>query len=181
MTSAEVSEQEPLLGRIIRLRAVVLALGEAVQPPWWRTGFLNETGLRFLERLYPRSAFRAAVHAAGMAACEVHDQAIGLRGVFHLFRLPERIEIALRDQSVSFFSDLAEELRPDLGNMDLLLDRLGAMAQRRPIDSLGPKRIGTLSDLFHTDSFREVSSVYFSAFSSGRRAFPYFEIDRERG
>jgi len=96
MTSAEVSEHKPLLECIIRLRAVVLALGESVQPPWWRTGFLNETGLRFLERLYPRSAFRAAVHAAGKAACEIHDQAIGRRGVFHLFRLPEALEAEVR-------------------------------------------------------------------------------------
>ena len=96
MTSAEASEHKSLLERIIRLRVVVLALGESAQPPWWRTGFLNETGLRFLERLYPRSAFRAAVHAAGKAACEIHDQAIGRRGVFHLFRLPEALEAEVR-------------------------------------------------------------------------------------
>lgn len=63
------TEQErqtlPLSVRALRLRALVLALGECSRPPWWKTEFMNETGLRFLERLYPRTSFQAAIHAAG--------------------------------------------------------------------------------------------------------------------
>jgi len=81
MASPKRSQHNRVVEGVFRLRAVVLALGESAQPPWWRTAFLNETGLRFLERLYPRTAFHAAVHAAGHAACDVHDQAIGRRGV----------------------------------------------------------------------------------------------------
>jgi hypothetical protein len=57
----------------LRLRALVLALGESTTPAWWKTEFMNETGLRFLERLYPRTSFQAAVHAAGKAASDAHD------------------------------------------------------------------------------------------------------------
>lgn len=53
-------KQKPSFPRLIlRLRAVVLALGESAAPAWWKTEFMNETGPRFLERLYPRTTLSA--------------------------------------------------------------------------------------------------------------------------
>ena len=177
MTSAEVSEHKPLLECIIRLRAVVLALGESVQPPWWRTGFLNETGLRFLERLYPRSAFRAAVHAAGKAACEIHDQAIGRRGVFHLFRLPEALEAEVR-AFASFSENVMEtELRQNLGKVDALIAELKEIGGGSQFDRSGPLRIGSEADVYRINAFRKTAAVYAAAFSKNGRAFPYFEMN----
>jgi len=176
MTAAEVSEHKPLLGCIIRLRAVILALGESVQPPWWRTGFLNETGLRFLERLYPRSAFQAAMHAAGKAACEIHDQAIGRRGVFHLFRLPEALEAEVR-AFVSLSGDaLGAEVRQDLGKVDALITGLKEMGHGFHVDPSGPLRIASDSDVYRIESFRKTAAVYVAAFIKNGRAFPYFEV-----
>ncbi|MCX7634437.1 MAG: BrxE family protein, partial [Syntrophales bacterium] len=68
MTTDNETQKPTLPLLILRLRAVVLALGESASPAWWKTEFMNETGLRFLERLYPRTTFQAAVHAAGKAA-----------------------------------------------------------------------------------------------------------------
>ena len=68
MTSEHEKQKPPLPLLVFRLRALVLALGESTAPAWWKTEFMNETGLRFLERLYPRTSFQAAVHAAGKAA-----------------------------------------------------------------------------------------------------------------
>src|SRR3989304_8423551 len=74
------------------LRVLVGALGELADPPWWRTRYLSETGLRFLERIYPHPAFAAAVGATTIAARAVHDESIGRGSVSHLFRLPQSFE-----------------------------------------------------------------------------------------
>ena len=92
MTSEHEMQNPPLPLLVFRLRALVLALGESTAPAWWKTELMNETGLRFLERLYPRTSFQAAVHAAGKAASDAHDRAVGRVGVYHLFRLPESLE-----------------------------------------------------------------------------------------
>ncbi len=64
MNTEHENQALPLPFLALRLRAVVLALGESASPAWWKTEFLNETGLRFLDRLYPRTSVHAAVHAA---------------------------------------------------------------------------------------------------------------------
>ena len=83
------ADQSPL---IVRLRILVLALGEAHMSGWWKTQFLSTTGLSYLNRLYPRSSFAAAVRSASRAAKAVHDSSIGVGNVFHLFRLPQQHE-----------------------------------------------------------------------------------------
>ena len=53
---------------LLRLRILVLALGETPECGWWKSKFLSTTGLSFLGRLYPRSDFAAAVRSAARAA-----------------------------------------------------------------------------------------------------------------
>ncbi len=121
---------------LVRLRALVLALGETNKPAWWRTEFMNETGLRFLERLYPRSVLQAALHAAGKSSCEIHDQAIGRSGVYHLYRLPGNLESAIRDCLVA--DGFLGELRPFSGDSEKLVHALtemgGSVAKPAPGD-----------------------------------------------
>jgi hypothetical protein len=50
--------------QLLSLRIVALALSENQHTGWWRSQFLAPTSLSFLDRLYPRSAFAAAVQAA---------------------------------------------------------------------------------------------------------------------
>jgi hypothetical protein len=119
----------PLLA--LRLRALVLALGESATPAWWKTEFMNETGLRFLERLYPRTSFRAAVHAAGKAACDVHDKAVGRVGVYHLFRLPEALETEMNRIPPHTDEIFIGLFRTALGYQDKLLELLVSLRNER--------------------------------------------------
>jgi hypothetical protein len=77
-----------VLYALLRLRIAVAYLGEKEQFAWWSTRFLGSTGRRFLEFIYPRSAFAAAVTSASEAAKTFHDFRIGKGRIYHLFRLP---------------------------------------------------------------------------------------------
>ena len=56
------------LHEILELRVAVAFLGEKGQNGWWQTQFLQPTGQRFLEFIYPRTVFAAGVNAASEAA-----------------------------------------------------------------------------------------------------------------
>ena len=173
----------PILAR--RLRALVLALGESASPPWWQTRFMNETGLRFLERLYPRSCFRAAVHAAGRAACDGHDRAVGRVGVYHLFRLPETLEAELNRLPPDADAAFIAAFRTALGQPDRLLALLAPLCREPESREAAPgaRRIGTDRDLMTAAAFGNTAACYRQAFAQGRPGFPYFaaEQDGSRG
>ena len=74
-TMTHTVQQQP--EALARLRLLVSVLGGAPHANWWRTEFLTVAGLRFLDRLYPRTSCAAAVRATGVAATELHDSNIG--------------------------------------------------------------------------------------------------------
>ena len=166
----------------IRLRALVLALGESSNPAWWKTEFINETGLRFLERLYPRTPVRAAVHAAGRAACEAHDRAVGRVGVYHLFRLPEALEAEIHAVSSFGDEDFFSRFRSCLGRQKNLLEMLTPLCsgEKSTSTAAGPKRIGAESDATTIDALGEAAAVYRNAFKQGKPTFPYFAAEQNR-
>ena len=41
--------------RLVTLRLLAAAAGESVVPPWWRTQFLTEAGLRLRRRIFPQT------------------------------------------------------------------------------------------------------------------------------
>ncbi len=47
MQQQEIPKKNNVPSHILHLRVIVTALGEVSQPPWWRTQYLSETGLRF--------------------------------------------------------------------------------------------------------------------------------------
>jgi hypothetical protein len=107
---------------VLRLRALVLALGEVSVPAWWRTEYLFSAGLRILERIYPRTAFAAAIHATGAAARTIHDASTGLGHIYHFCRLPIPQEREIRTLlQTTHGARLTQELRPALGNRDELM------------------------------------------------------------
>ncbi|NLT70282.1 MAG: BrxE family protein [Verrucomicrobiaceae bacterium] len=162
-----------------KLRAVTLALGECATPPWWGTGFLDDTGLSFLQRLYPRSFLKAAVEAAGRAACAVHDRATGMVGVYHLFRLPELIESEILRLEPDQADEFPAVLKNALGRPDELLKLLQSMcAGGRAVAATGAKRIGEENRLLTVQGLRETAAVYHAAFKNHSQAFPYFTTDR---
>ncbi len=182
MTSEHEKQKPPLPLLVFRLRALVLALGESTAPAWWKTEFMNETGLRFLERLYPRTPFQAAVHAAGKAASDAHDRAVGRVGVYHLFRFPEFMETEMNrmppDSDEGFFLGL----RTALGRPEKLMELLAPLCGGTGTDaSPGAKRIGTDKDLMTTAGFEKTASVYHHAFAQGKPGFPYFTAEPDGG
>jgi len=169
----------PLHLLAIRLRALISALGESSNPAWWKSEFMNETGLRFLERLYPRTFVRAAVHAAGRAACEIHDRTVGRVGVYHLFRLPESLEVEMHKVAPSEDDDFYKRFRSCLSQQDNLMEMLAPHCNDMGSKAdVGPKRIGAASDATTIEGLVTVASVYRNAFRQGKQAFPYFAAEQ---
>jgi hypothetical protein len=164
MTSTEQS--------ILRVRLLVAALGERVAPSWWRTEFLSPTGLRYVERIFPRNSFSAALQSATIAARRDHDASIGTRS-FHLFRLPAHRESQLIELLRAGHSSLDYQI-PDTA--DQLIDALEAIAgNTTPPTGSGPKSIGSAADISKPASVTTLAGMYAKAARSGKRTYPYFE------
>jgi hypothetical protein len=133
---------------IARLRLLVAVLGGAAHARWWRTEFLTPAGLRFLERLYPRTSHLAALRATGVAARALHDSNIGRGEVYHLFRLPGPLEVELQSLAGSgFLGQAVRDLAPSLDSKDALLTQVDALSPDLTESGPGPQRIGTVRDL----------------------------------
>jgi hypothetical protein len=157
---------------LVDLRILVLALGEAPHAGWWKSQFLSSVGLRFLERLYPRTTFAAAVDSATRAACSVHDSAIGRGSVFHLFRLPRQIERTIETSLIDQSSEYALRFQPLLNNQVALLGVLEPLAGQLPTGvPAGPVRI----DGDGEQLARAMAALYLTAFRADKQVFPYFE------
>lgn len=159
----------------LRLRVLVAALSEGSQAPWWRTKYLSPTGSRTLSRLYPRSAFGAAVRAVTAAARSLHDSSIGKGDVYHLFRLPptieREIEVILAEPSAdSRFQDVIK----DLGNSAALTNLLAAMSGKTTGKHQGAVRIPNATPE-NADTYTRMAAVYLDGFHRGERVFPYME------
>ncbi len=175
------SLKDPLERFALKLRVLVLVLGETAQPPWWKTEFMNKAGLSFLERLYPRTPIRAAVHAAGRAACEAHDKAVGRVGVYHLFRLPDSLESEIHALSSFGDQEFINQFRSCLGRRDDLLEMLSALCSETAQTgnaSVGPKRIGDELDATKMEALSKAALAYRGAFDQGKLVFPYFAAEQ---
>jgi hypothetical protein len=144
---------------------------------------MSEPGFRFLERLYPRTFFKAAVHAAGKVACEVHDNAVGRVGVYHLFRLPETIETGVYRLLPHKEDVFAPSFRTALGHPDKLLELLAACFDVGGVKnhSAGANRIGTDRDLLTKKGLDLIAGVYHRAFLQSKPSFPYFTMEHPGG
>jgi len=164
---------------LARLRILVSVLGEAAHAKWWRTEFLTAAGLRFLDRLYPRTSCAAAVRATGVAARELHDSSIGRGGVYHLFRLPEPLEGQLDALAArGFFDQVLRELSSSLEASDSLVAQIEGLADDLPETEPGPQRIGSVRELRRGALLGKWAGAYLHAFRKEHRVFPYVEAER---
>ena len=83
--------------KIVELRVLIGYLGEKNQANWWGSDFLSNTASTFLSPIFNRSLFLAQYQGATAAAAKVHDEAIGVGRIYHLFRFPIGIEQASAD------------------------------------------------------------------------------------
>jgi len=164
---------------LARLRVLVSVLGEAAHAKWWRTEFLTAAGLRFLDRLYPRTSCAAAVRAASAAARDLHDSSIGRGEVYHLFRLPGQLETQIHLLATGgFFDQVLEDLRPSLDASDSLVAEMEGLANELPETEPGPQRIGSVRDLHGGALVGAWTGAYLHAFRKDYRVFPYVEAER---
>ena len=169
-------EQSESLGR---LRVLVSMLGEAAHAKWWRTEFLTAAGLRFLDRLYPRTSCSAALRATGAAARDLHDSSIGRGGVYHLFRLPELFEGQLHGLAGrGFFDQVLRDVGSSVEPSESLLTQFEGLAAELPETEPGPQRIGSVRDLRRGNLIGRWAGAYLHAFRKGYRVFPYVEAER---
>jgi hypothetical protein len=159
------------LTQLAKLRLLVGYLGEKKQCAWWDTGFLDTTGQRYLEMVFPRTKVQAGIRSTGEAARAVHDARIGKVGAYHLFRLPVELEDSMEhliDQE-----DLSSWM-VDLKDQDAALTALDQLAQNQLDAPEGPVQVGTVKSILRKDSISELAAHYRSAMSKGRMCYPYF-------
>lgn len=174
--STETHDKTNLENEIIKLRIVVLALGEIAAPPWWRTKIIKGIGLSFFERIYPRTYFLAAVNAAGKAARDVHDLSVGQVGVYHLFRLPAGLEINVHNCFYKLNKSLVNEIIRFCDNEHWLISKLSELCKGEAPKNLmpGATKIGKEHDCYNPETFKKIASLYLSAFENDKQIFPYF-------
>jgi len=165
---------------LARLRILVAVLGEAAHAKWWRTEFLTAAGLRFLDRLYPRTSYAAALRATSVAARDLHDSSIGRGGVYHLFRLPGAYEAQLDALARRGFIDqVLQELNSSLDVRDSLVTQIESLASGDlPETEPGPQRIGSVRDLQRGALLGKWVGAYLHAFRKEYRIFPYVEAEK---
>lgn len=162
------------LTQFIQLRAVVAALGELSHNRWWESQFLSHTGLRFLQRLYPRTALVAAIRAATRVACKKHDTTIGQGEVYHLYRLTPAFEHQLEIILQQEMTDLNALLYPLLDNQMALTSHLDSLTAGLKAQAVkGPYQITVVGP----DLVNRLAATYQAAFSHNTVVFPYFTAE----
>jgi len=152
---------------ILRLRILVGYLGEKPQSNWWPSSFLTRSSDAFIAPVFGSAGAATKVVGVCEAARRVHDAAIGVGQVFHLFRLPETTEQDLH-------KGLADADMGGLETVESALRKLGEMACGRPEAKPGPVRIGPLDALANLEWMPLAAAHYRVAFAAGVHSFPYF-------
>jgi hypothetical protein len=168
MTSMQPVKKRDALAGIAFLRVLVGFLGSKGQGGWWDSTFLDETGQRFLSTTFPRSVLSAGVMSTTEAAQKEHDQALGKRGCYHLFRLPIAIEDRLRATAFDMQLPTSQEEA---------LKALSALADGGVKAPTGPVQIGVEKRILTSDAVSEIAAHYHSAFVQGIRCYPYFQAE----
>ncbi|TEU25823.1 BrxE family protein [Alkanindiges illinoisensis] len=159
------------IGTIIaELRILIGYLGEKDQANWWGCEFFSPTATAFLAPIFNRSLFLAQYQGATAAAAKVHDEAIGIGRIYHLFRLP----IGLEQASADALNDATfiQAMQARLANRELALTRLAELAEKAESASPGPVSLGQMSQDLKSELQRAMG-FYYAALTSGIQTFPY--------
>ena len=155
---------------IAELRVLIGYLGEKEQANWWGSEFFSATATAFLAPIFNRSLFLAQYQGATAAAAKIHDEAIGVGRIYHLFRLP----IGLEQASADALNDAAfvQTVQVRLANRELALARLTELAEKAEFTSPGPVSLGQMSQDLKVE-LQRAAGFYCAAFASGIQTFPY--------
>ena len=155
---------------VAELRVLIGYLGEKRQANWWTSEFFSTTAVAFLAPIFNRSLFLAQYQGATAAAAKVHDEAIGVGRIYHLFRLP----IGLEQASADALNDavFVESVQSRLASRELALVRLAELAEKPESASPGPISLGRMSQDLKVE-LQRAAGFYCAALTSGIQTFPY--------
>ena len=156
-----------------RIRLLVAALGERLPQPWWRSQFLTPTGVRYVERIFPRLPLAAALASVTLAARREHDANLAIQ-TYHLFRLPPHLEDLL-SESVRDGALDANDLPDTVEALTKELEQIHVGDS--PSTATGPKSLGKINELLSPDTLGRMASMYAAAAREQTRVYPYFETD----
>jgi hypothetical protein len=158
---------------LLKLRIAVGLLGELQSPTWWPSAFFSRTSPAFLKHTFGRTMTLAQYHGVCEAATRVHDDHIGIgTEVFHLFRLPERLERNLHELWRD--ADIVREVSEQTDDQPTAQAYLRQYAHEADVEGVGPVRVGSLTDLDEPTIWQVVAWHYANAFQAGSEVFPYF-------
>lgn len=160
--------------QLIRLRTIIGYLGEKEQQNWWPSSFFSAPSTAFLTPIFSRTQSLARLSGVSRAASRVHDEYIGVGVVYHLFRLPERLE----QRIVAHMQQEQDQLEVP-ASIEEACVWLQEYAAETPIATMGPVRVGDLQQLQDEESWKAVGALYLYAFEMGARIYPYFRDSAE--
>ena len=119
--------------------------------------------------MFSRTQALARLSGVSRAAGRVHDEYIGVGTVYHLFRLPERLEQRI-------VTHLQQEPVPNNlpTTTEDALAWLRQYAPDTPVATMGPVRVGDIQQVQAKASWPEVAALYLYAFEMNARIYPYF-------
>lgn len=156
--------------KIAELRVLVGFLGEKGQANWWSSEFFSATAIAFLAPIFNRSLFLAQYQGVTAAASKMHDEAIGVGRIYHLFRLP----IGLEQASADALNDVTfvQALQGKLASRENALARLAELGGSQESVSPGPVSLGQMSDDL-TAELQRAACIYHLALQTGIQTYPY--------
>lgn len=152
---------------VLRLRVLVGFLGERQQLNWWPSSFLDRSSEAFLAPVFAQATGNARLLGVTEAARRVHDHAIGVGRVFHLFRLPESLEQDLHIVALSKSAAVVE-------SPNAALAELKTFSSGQSTLKAGPVHVGSLNMLADERWVPALAGHYHAAFTAGVPSFPYF-------
>ncbi|SLM27567.1 conserved hypothetical protein [Desulfamplus magnetovallimortis] len=171
---------------IATLRILTGYLGEKGQANWWSSSFFSPTSSSFLNPVFGKTSFIAQYQGVKEAAARVHDEHIGVGEVYHLFRLPENIELSLFQllHDGAFVSEIKEAIVDKESAEHALSDFIASSSQIQGCSQIkeGPVLMGTIDDFFmeesgqksDQDSLHDIANLYHCAFLNKVQVIPYF-------
>lgn len=154
---------------ILQLRLIVGFLGERGQFAWWPTAFYESSSRQFLEPVFSKTFHLAQYHGVVEAARLLHDEHLSV-GSFHLFRLPEEIE---EDLHALTLGNAGDSTLSELVSSKDAMGGLNSIARDSNVMGEGPTVVGKINELNTAKVIQGIASAYLSAFSKGRRSYPY--------
>ncbi len=159
-----------IAAKIAELRVLVGFLGEKGQSNWWSSEFFSASASAFLAPIFNRTPFLAQYQGVTAAAAKVHDEAIGVGRLYHLFRLP----IGLEQASTDALHDAVfiQSLQGGLASRDNAMARLAKLAAGNEKAAPGPVSIGQMSEDLESE-LQQAAGIYHTAFTAGIQTYPY--------